>query len=756
MIIKYDPVCETLTNLLKNGLDIHRTIAAQALGRMGYSLSVPNLIDALLDEDSDVRTDAAQALLELNDPVAAAPMFENLLGDPCPEVKLIAIQALADWGHAPLIPLLKKMIKGRTEDIIWDEEEFYETGWDDWLDIQIKVIEALAKLGVEDSVPDIVEAIDDDNAQDITEIAFQALGKLGDAGTKALLRYAVSNDQRRRRRAIAVLGTLGGETASKAIIKALQDTSASVRVQAGLVLAQKNPADKHLEMLLLDKKSDVRAQFVGVCGAHFPDRLAALLFDKSSVVQAAVLGQLIEKSDVVEELGLMGRLLEIFTSPDGKSAGLAAQAMMAVAPDEMENEIIESLIEKQRPLDKRLGAAKALGMSESEDSLNALKTILGDDNRQLRLDAMMAIARRAQSDHRWADMAMEILQASLRGETVPEPELMESEVQGEVHEEVHEQIQEDVLQGDEENLTPVAEIDETIGAAQPMIKDEVLSSENDDPQFPATTLAALMGAPSESVDAALAGEEAIELSETDIEFLELTQRSRKKKTVSPELKIAPYQDVRRFAARLLGDFKSDDIAITLAEAADQHDRELSLTAIDSLALLGEKMGSYPDQVIDVLLGKLEDVDQEIRFQATRAYAQIPSRGKANILKNCLRDPYSFVRTEAIRGLATCIGTDEMIISCLDDEIPAVRLAAVEVLAPRSDDETVRRLARFALQFEGYHVRQVAQLLRHHKSHIARNVFLETLEKEQQKRVWKVAIEGLEILGKPISDELMAA
>jgi len=748
MTIKYDPVCETLTNLLKNGLDVHRTIAAQALGRMGYGLSVPNLIEALLDEDCDVRTDAAQALLQLNDPVAAAPMFENLLGDPCPEVKLIAIEALAKWGHTPLIPLLKKMIKGRTEDIIWDEDEFYETGWDDWLDIQIKVIEALAKLGVEDSVPDIVEAIDDDDAQDMTEIVFQALGNLGDAGTKALVRYAVSNDERRRRRAIVVLGTLGGEIASKAIIKALQDTFATVRVQAGLALARKNPADKHLEMLLLDKNSDVRAQFVGVCGTHFPDRLAALLFDESSVVQAAVLGQLIEKSDVVEELGLMGRLLEIFTGPDAKAAGLAAQAMMAVAPDEMENEIIEGLIEKQRPRDTRLGAVKALGMSESKASLDALKTVLGDDNRQLRLDVMMEIALRAKSDRQCADIAMEILLASLRGEVVPEPEPVASEAEKEA--------QEEPLQGDEENLTPAPEINETIGAAEPMIKDEVLSSENDDEQFPESTLAALMGAPSESVDAALAGEEIIELSEMDIEFLELTQRSQKKKTVSPEAVIAPYQDVRRFAARLLGDFTSDDIAIMLAEAIGQNDRELSLIAMDSLARLGKNMDRYPDQVTDVLLGKLDDVDQEIRFQATRAYAQIPSKGTANILKKCSSDPYSFVRTEAIRGLALCTGTDEMIIACLNDEIPAVRLAAAEALAPRSDDEMVRRLARFALQYEGYHVRQIAQLLRHYKSHIAREFFLETLEDEQQKRVWKVAIEGLEILGRPRLNKLMAA
>ena len=88
-------------------------------------------------------------------------LLDNLLGDPCTGVKLNAIDALSRMRCREVVPWLRRLIKGRDEAINWDEAEFYEDGWDGWLDIQVKAIEALAALGVEQAVPDIVAAIDD-------------------------------------------------------------------------------------------------------------------------------------------------------------------------------------------------------------------------------------------------------------------------------------------------------------------------------------------------------------------------------------------------------------------------------------------------------------------------------------------------------------------------------------------------------------------------------------------------------------------
>ena len=71
------------------------------------------------------------------------------------------------------------MVKGRDKEIVWDEEEFYDSGWDDWVDVQIKAVGALAELNAGEAVPDIVAAMRDENSQDMTAVAFKALARMG-------------------------------------------------------------------------------------------------------------------------------------------------------------------------------------------------------------------------------------------------------------------------------------------------------------------------------------------------------------------------------------------------------------------------------------------------------------------------------------------------------------------------------------------------------------------------------------------------
>ena len=55
-----DKVCEALSHVLNEGVDIHRCLAAQALGHIDSPVAVRALIPALLDEDEDVRTPIAR------------------------------------------------------------------------------------------------------------------------------------------------------------------------------------------------------------------------------------------------------------------------------------------------------------------------------------------------------------------------------------------------------------------------------------------------------------------------------------------------------------------------------------------------------------------------------------------------------------------------------------------------------------------------------------------------------------------------
>ena len=110
-----DRVCARLSEILREGADVHRTLAAQALGAIGRRDAVPALLDALLDEDPDVRVDAATALGLVADPSTAPKLMENLIGDPCAEVKLAAMDALVALGRPRSIQLAVLVDRGHRE-----------------------------------------------------------------------------------------------------------------------------------------------------------------------------------------------------------------------------------------------------------------------------------------------------------------------------------------------------------------------------------------------------------------------------------------------------------------------------------------------------------------------------------------------------------------------------------------------------------------------------------------------------------------
>lgn len=211
--ISADRAVAALSNILTGGIDIHRCSAAQALGWMRNPACVDALVAALLDEDEDVRADAAGGLALLPNPDAAAPLLESLLGDPCIEVKLSAIETLGRLHHGEAVPWLRRLVRGRDEEVVWDENEFHASGWDDWNDIQIKSIEALAEIGDQDAVSDIVAALQDEFAQNLTEVAFAALGRLGEPGLEALKGFLDDGDVRLREHAAAMLANAEGAAA---------------------------------------------------------------------------------------------------------------------------------------------------------------------------------------------------------------------------------------------------------------------------------------------------------------------------------------------------------------------------------------------------------------------------------------------------------------------------------------------------------------------------------------------------------------
>jgi HEAT repeat protein len=711
--------CRALGGVLREGVDIHRCEAAQALGRIDHPAGTRALVDALLDEDEDVRTDAAGALARLAPREAGRQLLENLLGDPCAGVKLAAIEALTRLRHPELAPWLRRLVAGRDPEIVWDEAEFYEGGWDDWVDIQLKAIQSLAELGVEDAVPEIVAAIDDELGQDLTAVGFKALGALGDPGVVALIRYLAEGDERQRRRVAVVLAACPGEAARNAVTQALGDPAKEVRRAAAQALATRDPGDPRLAALFSDPEPELRAEAVRLCGRAHPDRLAKLLDDGSTRVQGVLFDLLAARPELLPRDSVAPVVRAALAGPDGDLAAEAAVALAAVSPEDAADDLVAQLGDPARPVVARLGAIRALTRLGGVRATEAFADILIDDERELRLKAIAGLATLAAAEPVWPNGAGEILLAGLRGDLVPEPEA-------------------------ETELEP-----------EPGPGPDPESEAEAETPFPTSTLAAMLG--DRAPPPAEPGHDGppLELTQEDLDHLALAARKMGKRVVPVLPPVAPHQDVRRFAARVLGDVAREKVALELAAALSQAlgqepgggDLDLRRAAADSLARIGARVEAFPDPVIDALLQGLIDADRDIRLYAIRALGGAGGPGAARTVEAQLEDPDSFVRAEAVRALDRLDAAGPSVAVLLEDPDPGVRLAAAQAVARGADPMAGDLLGDFAFGFEGYHRRQAGRLLRRLDRTAANDRFLEALADPDSLRQRPIAIAVLEELNR---------
>lgn len=712
-----DEICRILNGILGEGVDVHRCLAAQALGRIGAPAAAPALIAALLDEDEDVRTDAAEALVKLADPGAGQQLLENLLGDPCTEVKLAAMETLAKLGDRQVVPWLIRMLKGRDEEIAWDEEEFYSSGWDDWVDIQVKAVEALAVLKAEEAVPDIVAAMAVEDGQDMTETAFKALARLGRPGIEALAEFLEEDSDRLRRRAATALAGSEAETAAGPLARAFADPSPSVRLAAMRALAARAPGDDRLRVFFADPDAGMRAEAVKMFGDRYPAQLVELLDDGSNAVRVAVLTALANTPDFPADEGLVARLRAGLKDEEPAVATAASRALAAVGGEGAAEDLSPILANVAQPAEVRLGALQGLAMIGGELAEQALVGIIDDDVRPVRLEALSALARLASADAQWPNTAGEALLSALEGGYQPDET------------------------GEAEDESAEAQRKPEPAADDPVAGLAVVSDPaNDD--FPTSTLASILEDTPEAAKAVGLPEEGVELTSTDMERLALAKQIKSKKRVSLAPKVVRHDDIRRFAARVLGDLAQPEAARALAQALSGFDLDTRLAAADSLARVGARLTTLPADVGDTVLAATADADRDMRLPLLRTLATCQGEAVTELLQTHLSDSDPFVRSEAIRALAKQGLVGSKVEALLNDSDPAVRLSAAEAIAGAGGDGAVQALVDFAFSFEGYHGQQAALLLRDLDAAGASALFADVLQDPAHQRIWSVAIAAL--------------
>ena len=475
-------------------------------------------------------------------------------------------------------------------------------------------------------------------------------------------------------------------------------------------LADHDPSDPRLAGLFDDPDGQVAAAAVRLCGTCYPGRLDRLLDSPSDEVQMAAIELLTANPALAWPEDLIGRLRVKLRGPSPEVAALVAPALAALAPEVALDDLKEQLLDRACPPKVRSAAARALVAFGSEAAVATLAQCLDDDRQQVRLAVMTALASLAGSEGS-GGRAHDTLFAALQGPTESVPE--------------------------EEN------------SAEPTSASGANRGEADSPRsaFPTSTLEAIL-ADRAPVVAAAAQEGSAALTPSDLEFLELSQVAPRAKHPTIEPTDARHEDVRRLAARVLGEVPDSEAARALAAVLGDDDQELRRSALDSLARLAERLEGLADDVAGTVAAAMSDGDRAVRLAAVRALSFCRRPIAIAPLTGRLKDEDSFVRAQAVRGLAR-FGTE--LAEHLNDEDPEVRLAAAEAIARRGGPNALDPLVDFAFAFDGAQRHQAARLLRMVNPFAANALFIETLEDPGRRRLWRIAIEALGEVNRTGSD-----
>ena len=300
-------VVRSIVRVLREGDGAQRCFAVRALGRIGARDALQPLISATQDPDEDVRCEAVDALGRLGGAGAVAALLDSLRLDPCGDAKRQSVLALEQLGAEQAVPLLRDLVRGRGDEVVWDEMAILD-GWDDWLDVQVAAIRALASFRAQEAVPDIMAALLDEEAQDLSDVATRALAALGASGAQALGRLLDGGEPRHRRAAARALREQRSAEALEVLARHLADRDPDVRETALVALAQHDRREPRLTRFLADEEPRLRAKAVALIGPCHPRHVARLLDDPDDEAQVAAVTVAAERTGELDIPDLLPRL----------------------------------------------------------------------------------------------------------------------------------------------------------------------------------------------------------------------------------------------------------------------------------------------------------------------------------------------------------------------------------------------------------------------------------------------------------------
>lgn len=221
-----------------------RSAAAEAIGERNDPADTPLLVNALQDADADVRYEALWALKYREKPELRDALIP-VCNDTDARIRSRALETLAELGDDRDTPLLVGALKDPDTDVRYEalwalkyrekpelRDALIHVCKDPDERIRSRALETLAELGDARDTPLLMDALQDRE----TDVRYEALWALkyreNPKMRDALLPTCKDADARIRGRALETLAELGDERDTRQLINALKDSDEDVRLHA--------------------------------------------------------------------------------------------------------------------------------------------------------------------------------------------------------------------------------------------------------------------------------------------------------------------------------------------------------------------------------------------------------------------------------------------------------------------------------------------------------------------------------------------
>lgn len=768
-------VVAALCVLLSEGDEADRCFACRALGTLGAVEAIPALVERLRDEDIDVCVDAAGALGVLGSPAAFEPLEQSLRNDPDGDVKIAVVESLARVADPQSFSVLMEIAERRPTEMTFDESG----DWDPWWDMQREAVLALGRARVTEAAPLLARLLDDEDGQDIDAEIMAVLAQLGESGERILLERLRTGREQVRRRAVAALGRGSSPAGLEALSRSLKDDSPQVRI-AALEALEKRVGRRYLPKILglyRDLDAGVRQAAIRVGtrlaeagGADAPDldALVPLLGDKDPRVRASALLGLDR-----EQLGeaLVEHMHQALNDPEPEVAAIACSLLGRYGTEKHFQSILNIVENKSADPRLRRAALRAVGARGwwNEAIASLMARTLSEAKSPVRLaamDALLDLHRAGVGAPLQSPSALKQSAAREAGRTPSPLTLIIAALAGDI---------DTRAESDESPEPDTAAVDDAPVDRDYEIPVQVASSS--DETRPAKSSLEAIAIDNAEVALALAESEndgvaaEIEIDEETAEYLALTEAN---ETTARWLfsrdALEVDLDLRRLAARILGNAVAESAVVALTEALACEDAALQREAAASLARIADR---FPQnralaEATDALLGAAGSDDRDLRVACLDALAKLQDIRAHERLAVALDDKEPAVRIEAIRGLGaierntiSALAKDASapfasyiprVAEKLGDPEPGVRIAAARALTDMLSSrdrgssevsEAVEALIQAAFAGTGEQAREMGRALRDIAPALATDHLLEALRSLGTSAERRVAIEMLE-------------